>query len=315
MPSSSTQSGESTRRTGRRSASRNAFDWPPGCPTCRCRCWGCCRSPWPATPAAFRAGRGFLVGDAAHRMTPIGGMGMNVAIHDGHNLGWKLAWAVRGWAGETLLDSYEQERRPVGLRYTLPCCTAARRSRTRRPGRPVRLGCAPHAAHPGWPRRAGRRAPHVWVEQRGRRVSTLDLFDDQLTVLIGRRGRTWSRIAARLATTGLPITVHTLGQDLRDPDGELTDRYALRPARPCSSARTATSPGGARKPRRCPGRWLLRWVGSTSRSSSPDKQQCKQPTWTSSESFAAIGRARGREAVLNGECRLRPQVRRGRLAR
>jgi 2-polyprenyl-6-methoxyphenol hydroxylase-like FAD-dependent oxidoreductase len=63
---------------------------------------------------AFRAGDGFLVGDAAHRMTPVGGVGMNTAIAGGHNLGWKLAWVARGWAGPDLLESYEAERRPVG---------------------------------------------------------------------------------------------------------------------------------------------------------------------------------------------------------
>jgi 2-polyprenyl-6-methoxyphenol hydroxylase-like FAD-dependent oxidoreductase len=65
---------------------------------------------------AFRSadGRGFLVGDAAHRTTPEGGVGMNTAIHAAHNLGWKLAWVLRGHAGEALLDSYQDERRPVG---------------------------------------------------------------------------------------------------------------------------------------------------------------------------------------------------------
>src|SRR5690349_6428919 len=62
----------------------------------------------------FRSGNGFLVGDAAHRMTPVGGVGMNTAIAGGHNLGWKLAWVARGWAGEGLLDSYEAERRAAG---------------------------------------------------------------------------------------------------------------------------------------------------------------------------------------------------------
>ena len=46
----------------------------------------------------YRDGDVFLVGDAAHRMTPMGGMGMNTAIHDGHNLGWKLAWVLNGLA-------------------------------------------------------------------------------------------------------------------------------------------------------------------------------------------------------------------------
>jgi 2-polyprenyl-6-methoxyphenol hydroxylase-like FAD-dependent oxidoreductase len=64
---------------------------------------------------AFRAGPAFLVGDAAHRPTPMGGTGMNTAIHAGHNLGWKLAWVARGRAGDELLDTYAAERRPIGV--------------------------------------------------------------------------------------------------------------------------------------------------------------------------------------------------------
>ena len=61
----------------------------------------------------FREGSAFLVGDAAHLVTPRGGTGMNTAFHDGHDLGWRLAWALKGWAGDDLLDGYERERRPV----------------------------------------------------------------------------------------------------------------------------------------------------------------------------------------------------------
>ncbi len=61
----------------------------------------------------YRHGNAFLIGDAAHRATPRGGTGMNSAIHDGHDLAWKLAWVLRGWAQPELLDSYERERRPV----------------------------------------------------------------------------------------------------------------------------------------------------------------------------------------------------------
>ena len=59
----------------------------------------------------FRVGRTFLVGDAAHRHPPTGGLGLNSAIHDAHNLCWKIAAVLKGEAGETLLDSYEPERR------------------------------------------------------------------------------------------------------------------------------------------------------------------------------------------------------------
>ena len=62
---------------------------------------------------AIPGGDVFLVGDAAHRVTPRGGTGLNTAIRDGFDIGWKLAWVLRGWADERLLESYERERRPV----------------------------------------------------------------------------------------------------------------------------------------------------------------------------------------------------------
>ena len=61
----------------------------------------------------YRAADVFLAGDAAHVVTPRGGTGLNTAIADGFDLGWKLAWVLRGRAGADLLDSYETERRPV----------------------------------------------------------------------------------------------------------------------------------------------------------------------------------------------------------
>ena len=61
----------------------------------------------------FRDESAFLVGDAAHRITPRGGTGMNLAIADGYDLGWKLGWVLRGWSIASLLDTYEAERRPA----------------------------------------------------------------------------------------------------------------------------------------------------------------------------------------------------------
>ncbi|HEX2529782.1 MAG TPA: FAD-dependent monooxygenase [Geminicoccus sp.] len=64
---------------------------------------------------AYRKGPFFLAGDAAHIHPPTGGQGMNTGIQDAYNLAWKLALVVRGEAPGTLLDSYEAERRPVGM--------------------------------------------------------------------------------------------------------------------------------------------------------------------------------------------------------
>jgi len=63
---------------------------------------------------AYRNGRIFLAGDAAHTHSPAGAQGMNTGLQDSVNLGWKLAAAVRGQAPDWLLDSYNAERHPVG---------------------------------------------------------------------------------------------------------------------------------------------------------------------------------------------------------
>ena len=64
----------------------------------------------------YRDCRMFLAGDACHLHPPFGGYGMNLGIADGVDLGWKLAAALHGWGGDGLLESYEDERRPVHLR-------------------------------------------------------------------------------------------------------------------------------------------------------------------------------------------------------
>ncbi|MFI9510366.1 FAD-dependent monooxygenase [Nocardia sp. NPDC052566] len=64
----------------------------------------------------FRHGRILLAGDAAHTVPIIGGLGMNVGIADVHNLCWKLAGVLHGWAAPALLETYEPERQPVAER-------------------------------------------------------------------------------------------------------------------------------------------------------------------------------------------------------
>ena len=66
--------------------------------------------------AAYRAGRVLLAGDAAHVHSPAGGQGLNTGVQDAVNLGWKLAQVVRGTSPESLLDTYQAERHPIGAR-------------------------------------------------------------------------------------------------------------------------------------------------------------------------------------------------------
>ncbi len=108
----------------------------------------------------------------------MGGTGMNTAVHAGHNLGWRLARAARGLGGDSLLDGYEAERRPIGRENVLRSLG--------RGGPPGSTGSLEHD------RGGGRiealtsavpsvRAPHVPVRHDGRPISTLDLLDGRLT--------------------------------------------------------------------------------------------------------------------------------------
>jgi 2-polyprenyl-6-methoxyphenol hydroxylase-like FAD-dependent oxidoreductase len=118
----------------------------------------------------FRAGHVFLAGDAAHRVTPRGGTGMNTAIGSGHDLGWKLGWVLRGWAGGELLDTYEAERRPVAAHNVARSADPDGSTRDAADELHVDLG--------------GRIA-HVWVPDERGRVSTLDLLGRGLTLFTG----------------------------------------------------------------------------------------------------------------------------------
>ena len=194
-----------------------------------------------AAASALSTGPVFLVGDAAHRATPNGGTGTSAAIADAHNLAWKLAYVVRGWAEEPLLDSYHAERGPVAHRV-------AERSMALTDIRPTQrladdLGAVYRSvAIPpleSWDEpvgdptlavldgRPGARAPHAWITRRGRTLSTLDVFEGRLTVLTGPDAA-WARAgAARLRADLLPVRTVTVGRDIGDPSGDLLPRFGL----------------------------------------------------------------------------------------
>jgi hypothetical protein len=190
----------------------------------------------------YRDGHVFLVGDAAHRITPRGGTGMNTAIQDAHNLAWKLAFVLRGVAGDDLLDTYEEERRPVGAR------NAARSEAPTSPDLdPIAIdigvtyekgalasdGVPSEPTETGWrpTGRPGARLPHLWLERDGERVSTLDLLGPGMTVLTGPDGGRWRQAADEVASElGVKVTVRIVGDArLCDPTGGFSTLYGLEP--------------------------------------------------------------------------------------
>ena len=114
----------------------------------------------------YRDGRVLLAGDAAHLVIPTGGLGMNTGAGDATDLAWKLAGTLHGWGGPGLLDAYEQERRPIGIRNVAASRKAAAGRRAWRDawtpaiarGRPGGRGRAPAARR--------RRRPRAALEQR-----------------------------------------------------------------------------------------------------------------------------------------------------
>jgi 2-polyprenyl-6-methoxyphenol hydroxylase-like FAD-dependent oxidoreductase len=180
------------------------------------------------TAARYSQGPVFLVGDAAHRFPPAGATGVSAAIHDVHNLAWKLAAVMRGYAGEALLESYAAEREPVGRRNVDETAAAWTRVFTA-DGAPfagrslaqIDMGYqyrsaviaddgGPDADPPGadyQPSAApGCRAPHLWLDPPRGRISTIDLFDREFVLLTAGPGTPWREAAATASRElGIPV--------------------------------------------------------------------------------------------------------------
>ncbi|MGW1785455.1 FAD-dependent oxidoreductase [Streptomyces sp. NPDC002143] len=203
------------------------------------------KAPWHAAQRvarSYRSGRVFLAGDSAHEMSPTGAFGSNTGIQDAHNLAWKLAAVLDGWAGESLLDSYDAERRPVA--EATSARAAVRSAEHSHPG----FAPPPGAGGGGGPQRGilnvalgyrypqgavvgadpaspvvpegldltgepGSRAPHLWVRRGDERISTLDLYERSL-VLLSDAGEPsgWHEAAERLAAElALPLKSYRVG--------------------------------------------------------------------------------------------------------
>lgn len=196
---------------------------------------------------SYRQGNVFLAGDAAHRFPPTGGLGMNTGIQDAHNLAWKLAFALRGRAGDALLDSYQTERRPVAASNTeWSVGNNARMAElfaAIRDGNEDRIGfwlddMANHYHFAGrslgfaYPAgaviadasttepldsrfyrptdRPGARYPHLWLDQVGRQ-STLDWFERRFVLVTGPLGDGWpGAAAAAAASAGIHLDLRAL---------------------------------------------------------------------------------------------------------
>jgi 2-polyprenyl-6-methoxyphenol hydroxylase-like FAD-dependent oxidoreductase len=158
----------------------------------------------------FHVGSVFLAGDAAHRVTPRGGTGMNTALHSGHDLGWKLAWVLRGWSAPDLLDSYETERR-AAVEHNVARSTDPDGSRRR----------VEDELHVD----LGGRVRHAWLP--GTSTSTLDLLGHGWTLFTGPDGpvRTVPALPAPVtvcrldAMTARAVGVAGGGALLARPDG------------------------------------------------------------------------------------------------
>jgi putative polyketide hydroxylase len=213
--------------------------------------------PWSGAAAIaqhFRDGRVFLAGDAAHLIPPTGGQALNVGIQDVHNLAWKLAGVLEGWADTALLDTYEAERHP----FAQSVIDDATQNATAGSGAPRQeqfsnrgrvLGVSynspaivpdgtdlPAVANPVVDyvpaARPGSRAPHMWMSRDSQHISTLDLFDSGFVLLTGPMGEAW-RLAAEEVVKRLrvPIRCYSVGpsDDLVDSSGAWLSLYGIGP--------------------------------------------------------------------------------------
>jgi len=203
--------------------------------------------PWSGAAAIaerFRHGHIFLAGDAAHLIPPNGGQAMNVGIQDVHNLAWKLAAVLNGWAHVGLLDTYDSERRAFALAVNADVSQnvaaepgGVRLEQFSNRGRVLGVSYESSAVIPDGTQlpavansvveyvptaRPGSRAPHMWLQKGNQQISTLDLYDTHFVLLTGPAGEAWRTAGQWVADSlGIPLRSYEIG-----PNGPLVDRAA-----------------------------------------------------------------------------------------
>ncbi len=205
--------------------------------------WSSVYRPRAGMADAYRHGRVFLAGDAAHIHSPAGGQGMNTSVQDAYNLGWKLGQVLRHGAPDSLLDTYQTERRPIAAGI-LETSTRLHRSGNPRRGRDlhqldIRYPDSPltrelRTGLPEGARTAGDRAPDApCTTADGTPTRLFDAFrGPHFTVIT--LGATDLDVAS-LPGAGDPALLRTVRvggpePELLDTDGHIRDAYGAGPA-------------------------------------------------------------------------------------
>ena len=195
----------------------------------------------------FSSGDVFLVGDAAHALPPArGGFGANTGMADAHNLAWKLGAVLAGTSTPELLDSYDQERRPVAWQrhqqmfarpdYQSAAQGGGQASAAHEPliedlamefGQlyvsDIIIGAdddMPLALKPEeWAGQPGTRAPHLWLSREDKTISTLDLFG-RPWVLLAMSDYWREAVDDAVDELGTPLVCVHVGSDVRADDDD-----------------------------------------------------------------------------------------------
>jgi putative polyketide hydroxylase len=198
----------------------------------------------------YRVGRVFLAGDAAHRLPPTGGFGMNTGIQDVHNLAWKLAMVINGQAKDALLDTYFTERVQIAKTNTLWSMNNAKRfekifialaendlktfeealkDQTNHINNILLdLGFIYGSEYQTEEKykpsaQIGARAPHCWLQKENKQISTLDLFDKQFVLICHSEAR-WQDQYKQF-----PCKIVSIGNqgDYLDKNDDFLEKYEL----------------------------------------------------------------------------------------